>query len=48
MLLLEKLKPQTEPWAIAREISMLCAVAVWPRWAKTVAEWLGLHAHGFK
>jgi len=42
MRLLEKLKPQTETWAIAREISHAVRGGRVPRWAKHVAEWLGL------
>lgn len=44
MALLEKLKPQTETWAIAREISHAVRGGRVPRWAKHIAEWLGLTA----
>ena len=42
MALLSKLKPQTETWAIAREISHAVRGGRVPKWAKPVAEWLGL------
>ncbi len=42
MSLLEALKPQTETWAIAREISHAVRGGRVPQWAKPVAEWLGL------
>ena len=42
MALLAKLKPQTETWAIAREMSHAVRGGRVPRWAKYVAEWLGL------
>lgn len=42
MALLSRLKPQTETWAIAREISHAVRGGRVPGWAKPVAEWLGL------
>ena len=42
MGLLSRLKPQTETWAIAREISHAVRGGRVPGWAKPVAEWLGL------
>ena len=42
MGLLARLKPQTETWAIAREISHAVRGGRVPGWAKPVAEWLGL------
>ncbi len=42
MSLLATLKPQTETWAIAREISHAVRGGRVPRWAKHIAEWLGL------
>jgi uncharacterized protein len=40
--LLEILKPQTETWAIARDISHAVRGGRVPRWARHFAEWLGL------
>ena len=42
MSLLAALKPQTETWAIAREISHAVRGGRVPRWAIHFAEWLGL------
>jgi len=44
MGLLAALKPKTETWAIAREISHAVRGGRVPPWAKPVVEWLGLTA----
>jgi uncharacterized protein len=41
MSLLEKLKPQTQTWAVARDISHAVRGGRVPRWAKPLVEWLG-------
>jgi uncharacterized protein len=42
LALIEKLKPQTHTWAIAREISHAVRGGRIPRWGKPVVEWLGI------
>lgn len=42
MALLETLKPQTQTWAIARDISHAVRGGRVPRWARPVVEWLGV------
>jgi uncharacterized protein len=42
LALIEKLKPHTHTWAIARDISHAVRGGRVPRWAKPVVEWLGI------
>jgi uncharacterized protein len=42
LALIEKLKPETYTWAIAREISHAVRGGRIPRWSKPVVEWLGI------